>query len=280
MTRFAIVAIIRNQAPYIVEWMAHHLALGFEDFVLCIYGCSDGTARVTRRLAAMGYARHHKITVEDEDPTGSALKQIADFEEITGADWVALGSIDRFLNIHRGHGGLSDLVSDCLAETDALLIEDRVFGSNGVDVLNGNRVTDQFTQRSVQPETSGPGVRIARALSALGAPQAPVVITPDTAQSNWYACRSRDDLAARLATPGSQEPADILSQWRKNDLNDEMDTTIRRYDTWFEKYRKHLISDRRLRLAQAAGLNWHKERAEAARTDPALAEMIASLGGR
>jgi len=99
MSTFTLIAAIRNEAPYLLEWLAHHLAVGADEFVLCVYGSSDGTAKLTRRLAAMGYAAHVKIAVEDGDPNRSALAQVADLEEVRNADWVSLMQVDQFLNI-------------------------------------------------------------------------------------------------------------------------------------------------------------------------------------
>jgi len=104
MSKFTCVAVIQNQAPYIVEWVAHHLSLGVTDFVLCFYGSSDRTAKVTRRLAAMGYVANVKIKVENDDPRASALEQIATLDEVTQADWIGLVDVDQFINIHQGFG--------------------------------------------------------------------------------------------------------------------------------------------------------------------------------
>jgi len=194
MSKFTCVAVIQNQAPYIVEWVAHHLSLGVTDFVLCFYGSSDRTAKVTRRLAAMGYVANVKIKVENDDPRASALEQIATLDEVTQADWIGLVDVDQFINIHQGFGNIKELVASFPEAHNAIQIE-----------------------------------------------------------SSWFGSGSSEDLLAQI-NRYSRDPKgiDITSLVQ--------DKSILRYATWFEKYQRILMSDRRLKLAHENGLSWHKAR--------------------
>ena len=274
MTKFTLVAVVRNEAPYILDWIAHHLALGVDDFVLCVHGSSDGTAKVTRRLAAIGYAAHLKIAVRDDDPVNSALEQISDLDEIEGADWIGLINLDQYLNIHVGHGGLEDLVGRAGADIDAFELTALSFGATDGAAASERRLTETCQWREDGGGSDRATVRIARTLEALRAPEGLMQIGTDLAQVNHYGCRSIDHLAMRLSTPLYQDEAQILEDWLAQNRADVSDETIRRYDRWVKKYSRFLRADRRLRLAQKAGVEWHASRAAACREDARLNRFL------
>lgn len=272
MSNFTVVAIVRNQAPYILEWVAHHLSIGVEDFVLCVHGSSDGTAKVTRRLAAMGYAVHVKINVEGDDPWASACSQIADLPEIRSADWIARLDVEDYLNIHAGTGRIDELTETA---PDAFRVDSVLFGSNGEDAIGDGQVRKTFVKREVAASDAlGSPRTIARSLDLLVNAEGASSVDPKVAQVNRYACKSVDHLGVQLLTPASRSPDVIAKAWSQSDRNDETDASISRYDRWVEKYSRMLKSDRQLKRATTNGLNWHKERAAQARTEEALSALL------
>ncbi|MEO0693576.1 MAG: glycosyltransferase family 2 protein, partial [Pseudomonadota bacterium] len=56
--RFLIVTNMKNEGPYILEWMAHHLALGFGHVIAVTNDCVDGTDEILQRLQALGHVTH------------------------------------------------------------------------------------------------------------------------------------------------------------------------------------------------------------------------------
>jgi len=266
MAKFTLIAVIRNQAPYIVEWVAHHLALGVEHFVLCVHGSSDGTARITRRLAAMGYAAHVKLTVSDNDVKSSVLSQIGNLEEVASADWVGLQDVDQFLNSHMQHGSLRELFEHVPDTNDAISVRCDLFGSNDVQNISDEWVTQTFPKRATRKTTKAKEpVILARSLEALTAPKQIFEVGPNDAQVNAYRCKSAENLAVRLITPLDQTVEEIKESWNLADRNDVEDSSIDKYRLWTERYYKTMLTDRRLHLAQQSGRDWHKDRAQTAR---------------
>ncbi|MBV1927525.1 MAG: glycosyltransferase family 2 protein, partial [Rhodobacteraceae bacterium] len=41
--RCSIIACARNEGPFLVEWISHHLSLGFEKIFVATNDCQDGT---------------------------------------------------------------------------------------------------------------------------------------------------------------------------------------------------------------------------------------------
>ena len=46
-----VISTMKDEAPYILEWIAHHRGIGFTDFLIYTNDCSDGTDLLLDRLA-------------------------------------------------------------------------------------------------------------------------------------------------------------------------------------------------------------------------------------
>ena len=49
---------VKNEGAFLMEWLAHHRAVGFTDFLVYSNDCSDGTDAMLDRLQAMGWLVH------------------------------------------------------------------------------------------------------------------------------------------------------------------------------------------------------------------------------
>ena len=49
---------MKNEAPYILEWVAYHRAMGVDNFLIYTNDCSDGTSEMLDRLQEMGVLQH------------------------------------------------------------------------------------------------------------------------------------------------------------------------------------------------------------------------------
>ncbi len=52
--RAVAVLTVRNEGSFLIEWLAHHRACGFSDFLVFSNDCTDGTDLMLDRLAALG----------------------------------------------------------------------------------------------------------------------------------------------------------------------------------------------------------------------------------
>ena len=72
--RAFLVATAKNEGPFLLEWVAHHLAIGFTDLVVYTNDCSDGTDDMLIRLEELGLAHHRRNVIpEGLRPQPSAL---------------------------------------------------------------------------------------------------------------------------------------------------------------------------------------------------------------
>ncbi|AXI46133.1 glycosyl transferase family 2 [Sulfitobacter sp. SK012] len=146
MTHLAILC-VRNEAAFLLEWLAHHRAVGFNDFLVFSNDCDDGTDLVLDRLAEMGQLTH----IRNDGPYDkggiqfTALKAAAKLDQVKNADWILPLDIDEFVNIHVGDHTLSALHA-AVPDATAITLTWRLFGSAGQVRYSDAPMTETFTQ--------------------------------------------------------------------------------------------------------------------------------------
>ncbi|MFV2003086.1 MAG: glycosyltransferase family 2 protein, partial [Paracoccaceae bacterium] len=100
-----IVACMKNEGPYIVEWVAYHRAIGVDNFLIYTNGCDDGTAQILERMQAMGLLQHR--TNNDwrgKSPQQHALYQSLKVDLVKKSDWIIHIDVGEFINVRCGYG--------------------------------------------------------------------------------------------------------------------------------------------------------------------------------
>lgn len=136
---------VRNEGAFLLEWLAHHGAVGFDDFVVFSNDCDDGTDTMLDRLDEMGLLTH----VRNDGPYDkggiqfTALKAAAKMDKVKRATWILPLDVDEFVNIHTGDHTLSALHA-ALPEATAITLTWRLFGASGQVRYQDKPVTDTF----------------------------------------------------------------------------------------------------------------------------------------
>ena len=139
-----IVGCMKNEAPYIVEWIAYHRAIGVDNFLIYTNGCEDGTAEILDRLQEMGVLQHrNNDDWRGNSPQQFALNQSLKEPVIQNAEWIIHIDVDEFINVRCGNGTLQDFI-DRVPEATNVAMTWRLFGHNGVTGLTDEFVTQQF----------------------------------------------------------------------------------------------------------------------------------------
>ena len=60
--RILLVATMRNEGPYILEWLAYHRCIGFTDVLVCTNDCVDESPALLDRLEGLGLLVHLRST--------------------------------------------------------------------------------------------------------------------------------------------------------------------------------------------------------------------------
>jgi hypothetical protein len=145
--RKVVLSTMKNEGPYLLEWIAHYQRLGFDDFVLFSNDCTDGTNLMLNRLDAMGVVHHFDNPLGPRmDPQRRAYSRANQMDVVREASWVLIADADEFLNIHVGDGTVDALIDACPEETEAISINWRLFGSAGQKHMLPEPVTQRFTR--------------------------------------------------------------------------------------------------------------------------------------
>ena len=139
-----IVGCMKNEAPYIVEWVAYHRAIGVDNFIIYTNGCEDGTSEILDRLQEMGVLQHrNNDDWRGNSPQQFALNQSQKEPVIKNAEWIIHIDVDEFINVRTGNGTLDDFFAKVPDATNVAMTW-RLFGHNGVTALSDDFVIDQF----------------------------------------------------------------------------------------------------------------------------------------
>jgi hypothetical protein len=135
-------AVFRDEAPYLLEWIAYHRALGVAHFVLYDNASSDGGAAL---IAPSPFAAAVTIVPWPErPPLLSAYHHFLD--NFAGRfEWAAFIDIDEFL-LPLQDAALLPLL-DRLHAASAMLVNWRVFGPSGHEEPPSGLVIENYTRR-------------------------------------------------------------------------------------------------------------------------------------
>ncbi|MBV7378372.1 glycosyltransferase family 2 protein [Maritimibacter dapengensis] len=144
--RSTAVLTVRNEGAFLIEWVAHHLGVGFTDLVVLSNDCDDGTDAMLDRLAEIAPVHHIRNDgpYDDGGIQFTGLKLADRHPAVREADWLCALDVDEFVNIHIGDHTLPALL-DALPDADAITLTWRLFGNGGVVAFRDAPVTSQFT---------------------------------------------------------------------------------------------------------------------------------------
>lgn len=146
MTRFLAILTVRDEGAHVLEWLAHHKAVGFTDFIILSNDCADGTDAMLDRLHEMDEITHlanpapHKGGIQF-----AALNRAAKTDLIKQVDWIMPLDIDEFVNVHVGDHSLNAL-THAVPDATAIALTWRLFGNAGVVEMVDAPITAQFTR--------------------------------------------------------------------------------------------------------------------------------------
>ncbi|MGJ8587103.1 MAG: glycosyltransferase family 2 protein [Yoonia sp.] len=307
---------MKNEAPYILEWVAHHLTVGFDHILVFTNDCSDGTYEILERLQEFG-----NLTVKSNHRGSggihrTALRQARRLDLIQNADWLYVTDADEFLNVHVGDHSVDALIAASGGDAvDIIVIPWRIFSYNKRPVLRDLPVTQQFTDAEPTFEEGGAGRRFVKSLfrttdaysrvglhnphirepernklnwalpGGLQASQEPFgnhVPPPfghDFAQINHYAVRSAQGYLLKKHRGRANHQSHILDTgyWDRWNRGGEQDTTIHRYAPKMNALLAEFRADETLSRLHRRGFRWHKNKLNELLKDPIYAKLYKKI---
>ena len=159
-----IITSMKNEASFILEWVAYHRVIGFTDFLVYTNDCEDGTVEMLERLEALGVVTHKPNNVLKRGPQKSALKDAKGQPLVETAEWIYIADIDEFLVVKVGDGTVQALIDGVPEDTDVIPVTWRLFGHGGGESYDDRPVIAQFTDAERPLEDGGFPDRFVKAL--------------------------------------------------------------------------------------------------------------------
>ncbi|MGJ8584615.1 MAG: glycosyltransferase family 2 protein [Marinosulfonomonas sp.] len=137
------VTCVKNEGPFLLEWIAFHRILGVTDFLFYSNDCDDGTDDLLDALQSQGIVQHLPNPATGRHYQMEALKDAVHHQVIQNADWVWVADVDEFLNIHVGDGTIPDLIQAC-GTPMAISVTFQFFSNDDVIDFTDEPVIGQF----------------------------------------------------------------------------------------------------------------------------------------
>lgn len=145
--RTCIITCMKNEGPFILEWLAYHRAIGVQDVIVYTNDCTDGTDDLLDLLQEKGLLQHRDNPFKGTGlkPQHAALQAGEEEDIVKNADWVISMDVDEFINVKTGNGTLPDLYR---ATNGANMISCtwRLFGNSDVHEYRDEPLMAQFTR--------------------------------------------------------------------------------------------------------------------------------------
>jgi hypothetical protein len=148
--RITAVTCVKNEGPFLLEWIAFNRLIGVTDHLFYSNDCTDGTDRLLDALQERGIVQHLPNPAEGRNYQMEALKDAKGREIVTGADWVWIADVDEFLNIHVGDHTIPALIEAC-GDPLAISLSFQFFANMDIERFEDRPVIAQFT-RSHNPD--------------------------------------------------------------------------------------------------------------------------------
>lgn len=145
--RFLVISAMKNEGPFILEWIAHHLSIGVGHFLIYTNDCDDGTNEILDRLGEMGFVTRLDNPFKrdkGQKPQRGALNDAILQPAYQDADWAMCIDVDEFINVHVGDGSLQALI-DASNQPNVISLTWKFFGNQGVEAYEDRFITEQFT---------------------------------------------------------------------------------------------------------------------------------------
>ncbi|MDA5093900.1 glycosyltransferase family 2 protein [Aliiroseovarius sp. KMU-50] len=148
--RITAVTCVKNEGPFLIEWIAFNRVIGVTDFLFYSNDCTDATDRLLDALETCGIVTHLPNPAKGRNYQMEALKDAKKQEVVLNSDWVWIADVDEFLNIHVGKGTIPELVEAC-GDPHAISLTFQFFANCDIETYEDRPVIEQFT-RSHNPD--------------------------------------------------------------------------------------------------------------------------------
>ena len=145
-SKILVVTSMKNEAPFILEWIAYHKSIGVDHFLVYTNDCTDNTNEMLDRLADLGHVTRVPNPwdkASGKKPQHVALKDALRQTCYDDANWVLTIDCDEFVNIHVGDGTFEDLFK-ASNYPNVVSFTWKFFGNKDIHGYEDRPITEQF----------------------------------------------------------------------------------------------------------------------------------------
>lgn len=158
--RHSIVTMMKDEGPFLLEWLAYHRMIGFDAVWVYSNDCRDGSDAMLDRLAEMGLVHHIRNRVPGgKKPQPHALTLAQNTPAVADTDWLIVMDADEFLHVKTGDGRVGALIDACPDATQGIAITWRMMGSSGHEAWYPGPVLTSYTRGAPDDFRKGWGVK-------------------------------------------------------------------------------------------------------------------------
>jgi glycosyl transferase family 2 len=314
---YTLVATAKNEGPYLLEWVAYHRMIGFDDILIFQNDSDDLTDEILKVMRDLGLVQYRYNRAVAGRHQVRAYKRAARQAAFRQASWALALDLDEFLHIRAGQGHLNDLFAE-LPEADVVLLNWRRFGNDGrrgmserlvaqrfLSAEHRDRITERLTpykamfrpshfERCGVHQPSGPRLPADDIRTCNGSGlmedkfarlrfRAKDPARRRLAQINHYITRDAASFVLK-SYRGSAHQADRgidKSYWRRRNFNDQQDEGLaRRSDEIIAAMAKlDALSGGRLEEMRLASLKLHLERFQTLLKEPVYRDLYEFCAG-
>ncbi|GGA21527.1 tetratricopeptide repeat protein [Okeania sp. KiyG1] len=142
--KIIICAIVKNEAPYILEWIAYHQVIKVDKFLIYDNMSTDGTTEILKKLDEAEIIKHIKWP---DIPNKN--HQVAAYTDAIGrlkgkCEWIGFIDADEFIVLNQ-HNDIHSFLDD-YQDVDGIAINWKLFGSSGHASVTDGLVIERFTK--------------------------------------------------------------------------------------------------------------------------------------
>lgn len=143
--KHVVVAAMRNEGAFILEWVSWYKMLGFDDVLILTNDCNDHSVEMLDLLQSKGWVTHLPHIIDpNKAPKHSAHRAARAHPLVVNADWMFLCDVDEFLVFHNGIDTIQEYLGDDEPDVAGIAIHWQSFGTSGHKTWSDGWTHTQF----------------------------------------------------------------------------------------------------------------------------------------
>ncbi len=139
---------MKDEGPFLLEWVAHHRVLGFDRICVASNDCRDGSDRLLDALAKAGFIDHlPNVVAPDLIPQHAGYGAMRAKLAIDDTEWLMVLDADEFLNVHIGARRVGALTDQAGPDCDIISLHAMCFSDASEVNWRPGRICPRFVWR-------------------------------------------------------------------------------------------------------------------------------------